>query len=644
MKQVFNLNQGWLYSQKVPEDKSETLSQAMQINLPHSINSSEIIDSDGAAGSCIYQKLLPMPAELKPIKLFLEFEGVGCDCELWIEGKLVGKHSGSFTAFRFEITDFVSFGKMNLISIVVKNSCEACYSTILRDSTLNGGIFRDVNFIIVGVTHFALDDFGSSSLYINTRYADGKGKIAATVLVDNPVNYDIVSYTVYSADGEVIASAAAHPKQPDVLIELDKVKPWSGTRQPYLYTMKVKLLRDGVILDETESKFGFRQIAVSAEGKLYLNEELYRLKGIERIQESSSLGRALTAEQDYIDIKQIKELGANAVKMSDGLHSKSFLELCDSDGVAVFVDLPLTISNEMSDEAFDNIKTIVTETVKQCYNRPSVLILSLGILKKSADGSLPLDKAKRLYDLVKSQDKTRLITFRGDINSDFEICDLISCGIDADCIDDSAKYIEKLRAFTSDEQTKPVCACDFGASGLTKYHSDFPKMGDYSEEYQAEYHKAVLDEIEKHEGIIAIFASSLNEYSSFDDAPEGDMISHIGFTLYDRSAVKDALWLYKARWSNRRFVHIAGAAYRRRSDKKITLTVYSNCRTLNVSVNGKPSRAVLLSSDGGVFTFDEVKLIRGENIIEVTTDEGCRDELTVERVKLPDLSYIYKAE
>ncbi|MDR1629387.1 MAG: glycoside hydrolase family 2 protein [Oscillospiraceae bacterium] len=648
MKQVFNINQGWLFSKTVPGDLGQRLPDAERVNLPHTWNTVEGRDgrADTSRRKCAYQKDLPVPAELDKIRIYLEFQGVNAVCELFIDGTLVGTHHGGYSAFRFDITPFVTFGKTNVITVTADNSANKSIYP-LRENTLSfGGIYRDVNLVIAGATHFALDNYGAPGIYVVPRITKSGGKVGVTAEVASPINYDIVSYTVYDSNGCAVGSAAVPPKQPDAIITIKDPELWQGRKNPYLYTLKAKLLRDGELLDSEEISFGFRALEVRPESGFYLNGVRTTLRGVTRQQDRAGSGWAMTDDEQLADIRLIKEMGANAVRLPYYQNDRHFYDLCDKEGIIVWTELPVVSEISASSETRRNIHQQIFEMLKQCYNHPSICFFGVHSDIQNSESSEDIfNELSAINRMVKQIDKYLLTASANTMATPAEsrineISDLVGynvyLGWDYGRPEDFSAWAMN---FSGVHPDIPLAVSEYGAEGLVRYHSENPQAGDFSEDYQALYHEKMLAEINKFDFLWASFAASMFDYSLAEPNPKtGTPLSHMGLVSYDRQTKKDAFYFYKSQWSRQRFVYIASRRYAVRTERKATIKVYSNCNAVALIVNGKEHRAQKKTGKTGVFHFD-VRLIRGENTIRAVADEGLSDEITIIRKKLPELSY-----
>ena len=644
MKKVINLNRGWVFSRRLPEDFSRRLRvEAEKVDLPHSWN---VLDASGGGkndlyqGKCAYQKELHIPAELKKIYLYLEFKGVNSAAELYVNGRPAGTHRGGFSAFRVEITPYVSFGQNNIITLSVDNSPGETLSSLSERFFFFGGIYRDVNLIVTGDAHFALDEYGSPGVRVVPRLTEKGGRVGISTSIRNPVSYDVINYTVYDQNGCAVGSATVNPKNPETIIDIPEPELWQGRRSPYLYSLRARLMRDAEILDLEEASFGFRTFEFDKEGDFCFNGQKTVLRGVTRHQDREGCGWIMSEEQQREDMRLIKEIGANAVRLPFYQNDQYFYDLCDKEGILVWTEIPL-VSETAGDEEAKNIRRQLRELVKQCYNHPCICFF--GIHNDMADaGEETLDEISALNQTVKKMDRLLLTAsanrLSAPINSDLSrVTDL--AGYNIPCGEDIGEFVAWADAAARAEDGPPLAISEYGCEGRTEYPSGKPYFYYYSEEYQALYHEQMWKLICSCGFLQASFVSSLFDYAAGEpDKATGSYISRAGLVSYDRQLKKDAFYFYKSRWAFQRFVHIAGGRNKFRAGRRTEIKIYTNCKRVSLFVNAKAVKSENLSEEKGIFIF-EVKLKRGENKIRAVTEEGLADEITLIRLKVNTVGY-----
>ena len=144
MKKIISLNKDWQFEEKGTRST---------INLPHTWNNVDGQDggNDYFRGVCYYEKHFTCENSGKE-KVFLEFKGVANSCSVSLNGQTLCRHDGGFSTFRVDITDHLQ--KENQLKIAVDNSDNTTVYPQKADFTFYGGIYRDVNLIIVPEEHF----------------------------------------------------------------------------------------------------------------------------------------------------------------------------------------------------------------------------------------------------------------------------------------------------------------------------------------------------------------------------------------------------------------------------------------------------------------------------------------------------------
>jgi beta-galactosidase len=287
------------------------------------------------------------------------------------------------------------------------------------------------------------------------------------------------------------------------------------------------------------------------------------------------------------------------------------------------------------------------ELITQCYYHPS--IVCWGLSDEISAGSPVTDEVindhKELNDLCHRMDATRptVMAHAFMLEKDSElipVSDIASYNLyfgwylgsleqnDAFFDEYHAKYPERVIGFS-----------EYGADANTKYHYSAPEQGDYTEEYQCVYHEHLLKMIDERPYLWATHVWNLFDFAA-DGRDEGGKKgqNQKGLVEFDHKTRKDAFYLYKAAWSNEKFVHLCSKRYVNRAEEKTEIKVYSNLDAVTLFVDGKE---IETKEGKRVFTF-EVPL-NGEHVIKAVSGEYC-DEMTVKKVNEPDPEYIFRRQ
>lgn len=322
-------------------------SEWRQLDLPHDW-SVEAVASPGLA-SCTgylpggigwYRKMLDIPQKQEGNKVYVYFEGVYNNSEVFINGKWIGKRPNGYVSFMYDLTPYINFGGRNVLAVRVDHSEDA-------DSRwyTGSGIYRDVYLVYANPVHMNLwgvsyaSEVGKNgaSLTIRTEINNTENKAVAVKVVQEVFNRE--HQKVGSANMACTVSAG------EVLNKMQKLsisQPvlWS-LENPYLYTIKTTVLKDGQVIDETETNAGIRSLTFDSNKGFALNGKSMKIKGVCIHHDAGCLGAAVPREVWKRRLMQLKAIGCNAIRMSHNPQASCVYELCDELGLLV------------KDEAFD---------------------------------------------------------------------------------------------------------------------------------------------------------------------------------------------------------------------------------------------------------------------------------------------------
>jgi len=346
-------------------------------------------DNNKGAEQGKYRRKFTVPAVWRSKRIHLVFEGVMTDTEVWVNGRSAGPiHQGGFYRFKYDITDLVETGQ-NLLEVTVsKISADSSVETAERkaDYWVFGGIFRPVYLEVVPAEHI-------DWLAIDAR-ADGSLRLDAHLA--GIVSGDSVTASVIGQGGKPAGSAARVALEPGqakatLRTRLDEPDLWTA-ETPCLYTVKVQLMDGDDVVHTMMKRFGFRTFEVRPGDGLYLNEQKIRLKGVNRHSFWPDSGRCLSRQVSYDDVRLIKEMNMNAVRMSHYPPDTHFLEACDELGLYVLDELAGWQKPPYDTEIG---KKLVGEMVRRDVCHPCILFWDNG---NEGGWNRELDDQFALYD------------------------------------------------------------------------------------------------------------------------------------------------------------------------------------------------------------------------------------------------------
>lgn len=343
-REVVNLNREWTYQRgdfPSAERAAYDDSQWEHIGLPHSFSIPYFMSSEFYTGYGWYRKTLPLSREDLRKELYLEFDGVFQEAEIYVNGSLAGTHRGGYTGFSVCVTPFARQGD-NQVAVRVNNLWRPDLAPRGGEHVFSGGIYRNVRLVKKHPVH--IDWYGT---WITTpTLAANQGRSSTVRVRTEVVNESgkADSYTLRSkvmdSHGQVLSvqetTQEVNPGQPvtfdQTTEELAGVALWSPAH-PRLYTLVSELYHGEELIDQEENTFGFRWFEWTADRGFFLNGEHYYFHGANVHQDQAGWGDAVTEEAMRRDVRMIKEAGFDIIRGSHYPHAPAFAKACDQEGM-----------------------------------------------------------------------------------------------------------------------------------------------------------------------------------------------------------------------------------------------------------------------------------------------------------------------
>ena len=338
----------------------------------------------------LYRLHFTVPESWKGRLIRLVFEGVMTDATVKVNGKPAGPiHQGAFYRFRHDITPLLKPGAENLLEVeVAKVSANSDTEPAERraDYWVFGGIYRPVYLEAVpaqSIEHAAID-------------ARADGRLLVNVDLGSVRDADRIDAQVLAADGQPVGAlfTTGIPRGGTGRVHLATqiASPLLWTAEtPNLYSLRLSLRQGADTLHTVTECFGFRTFELRAGEGLFLNGQRILLKGVCRHSFRPETGRALTREDCYDDVRLIRAMNMNAVRMSHYPPDVAFLEACDELGLYVLDEL----SGWHHAHDTDVGRRLVREMVTRDVNHPSILFWDNG---NEGGWNRALDGEFALYD------------------------------------------------------------------------------------------------------------------------------------------------------------------------------------------------------------------------------------------------------
>lgn len=635
MRNIVSFNDNWKFIKNAADEVEVAKGEGESIALPHTWNAVDGQDggNDYHRGTCWYVKKFAKPEKNETDKAYLEFCGAAMTAEIYLNGEKISRHEGGYSTFRVEITERLE--EENTLVVSVDNSNNTTVYPQTADFTFYGGLYRDVNLIIVPETHFDLAYCGSQGIKVTPVVNLEEKKAVVTVEAWVCGDADMVTFEVNQE--KINASLEDGRAKAEFVIE--NVHLWDGVDDPYLYTAKA-FMENG---DIVSTRFGCRKYYIDPQKGFFLNGHPYLLRGVSRHQDFKGVGNALTIEHHKKDMEIIKEIGATTLRLAHYQHAQEFYDLCDENGLIVWAEIPYITMHMKNGRA--NTLSQMEELVVQNYNHPSIICwgLSNEITAASAVDDDLLENHRLLNNLCHRLDSTRLTTmanvFMLETDSPIlEIPDINSYNLYFGWylgeLEQNDEFFDEYHEKYPD---RVIGFSEYGADANPQYQAAVPEKGDYTESYQAVYHEHILQMIEKRPWLWATHVWNLFDFAA-DGRDEGGKHgeNQKGLVTIDRKTKKDAFYLYKAAWNKKEpFVHLCGKRYVDRTEDVTEVKVYSNQSKITLVVDGKEFET---QTGKTIFKFNVP--ISGEHKITAIAD-SCTDSITVKKVEEENQDYIF---
>lgn len=342
-RSVQNFNFGWkFYKGDIKDGQKTGLDDSgwRLLDLPHDWSIEGPFSKENASctgylpgGIGWYRKTFIVPDNERGRKIFIYFDGVYNNSEVWINGNYLGKRPNGYISFQYDLTPYINFGKENLVAVKVDHS-------LFRDSRwyTGSGIYRDVRLITTEPVHVGQWGVFCTTPDVNPDKATLSAEITVVNERNSPAKIRVISRLMY---GDRIAGSSvtkvtfrsAGEKVIKQVIEVADPALWD-VDAPNLYSL-VTEIHGRELLDNVVTTVGFRTLKFDADKGFFLNGRNLKLKGICMHHDAGTLGSAVPRQVLARRLDILKELGCNAIRTSHNPFSTDFMELCDEKGFLV---------------------------------------------------------------------------------------------------------------------------------------------------------------------------------------------------------------------------------------------------------------------------------------------------------------------
>ncbi len=370
---------------------------------------------------------------------------------------------------------------------------------------------------------------------------------------------------------------------------------------------------------------GLRYYRVDPDSGFFLNGKPYKLYGVALHEDKKDEGRAITDADRRQEMKDILDIGATMIRMAHYQYDQEMYRLCDKYGIVVWTEIPLVNQIVDSKSFEENAEQQLKELIRQNYNHPSVLFWGIFNEIHNQKGPDPLSLVRKLNELAKEEDPTRLTTAASDDEDSTNfVTDVLGMnkyyGWYYGAAKDLGPYLDK---WHREHPDRAIGISEYGAGGSVYQHEEHPAKQPrtngpwHPEEYQTEFHEISWKAIQSRPYIWFSTLWNLYDFAS-DYRDEGFRpgINDKGIITQGHETKKDAYYWYKVNWNPEPMVHINSKMFTVRDTSVITVEVYSNARDVELFIDGRSVGRK--TSEDHRFFWKEVELRLGENYVKAT--------------------------
>lgn len=549
-----------------------------------------------------YRKALPVYITDKGKRIFIEFDGAMSLAKIYLNGAFVGEWPYGYSSFSFDLTDFINYGKENILAVRLENKPESS-----RWYT-GAGLYRNVRLIKTNQTHvihwgtyITTPEISPKNATVKIRTSvktlPDKGLVKLVTVIQNNSGQNVNTQTdVLRADSSNLTF--------NQTVKIKNPQLWS-TEQPNLYKVVSKVYVNNLQVDQYHSVFGCRSIRFDSNTGFYLNGKPLKIKGVCMHHDLGPLGAAVNYSATLRQLQMMKEMGANAIRTSHNPPSPEVLQICDSIGLLAIVEAFDEWEMEKNKNGyhlyFDEWhERDLRNMIRRDRNHPSVIAWSIG--NEIHEQEMPDGKyiAQKLTAICHNEDPSRPTT-AGFNNHNAAIKNGLSDAVDLVGFNYKPQdYKAKHQKYPDYKLFGSETASTVSSRGVYKFpvkeikgvwHKDY-QVSAYDLEYPP-WATTPDTEFQAQDDNAFIFGEFV--WTGFDylgePTPynEGTPAKSSYFGIVDLAGLKkDRFYLYQSKWSDVPVLHVLPHwNWPERTGQKVPVYCYTNYPKAELFVNGK---------------------------------------------------------
>ena len=529
-----------------------------------------------------YRREFEIPVSDLGRRIAVEFDGAFRDVLVFVNGCFIGRNDNGYAPFRFDLTDFLSYGAKNYIVARVDAS--------FGDGWFyeGAGIYRHVWLTKTDALHL-----GKWESTVRTAVSRGSALLTLGAMITNEgkqAENARVSWQILDAAGKTVATAEA----PAQSVAVDGSVAFAATAKlanpalwsvdaPNLYSAMVTVEVGGKPRDAERVSFGMRTAVFDADKGFFLNGKSVKIQGACNHQDHAGVGAALPDRLQWFRLGVLREMGCNAVRTSHNMPTPEWVEGCDRMGMMMMCE---TRQMSSSPEGLAQLEAMV----KRYRNSPSIILWSIGneewqLQSEEAEQGAKIGAAmvRRCHEL----DPTRVVSAAVNGSNEKGVSDafdIVGFNYNLKAPDDYHKKNPKRPIYGSETasaiSTRGVYSTDPLRNTLSAYDVNNPGWGEQAEEWWKFYGTREWE--------AGGFAWTGFDYRG-EPTPYGWPSINSQFGIVDMCGFpKDTFFYYKAWWGKDPVLHLFPHwNFEGREGGEIPVWAHSNLDEVELFVNGK---------------------------------------------------------
>ena len=384
------------------------------------------------AGVGWYRKHFSLPSDYSRRHVFIDFDGIMANSDVWINGFHLGKRPYGYASFRYELTGHLNFAnnKPNVLAVRADNSGQPASRWYT-----GAGIYRHVRLVVTNPVH--IEHWGTFITTPQVAADKATVRVQSTVVNQSEIARNVsLQITVYDPGGRAVRTAETRSQTiaagqsvdlgQDLLVKAPKI--WD-IDHPHLYRAVTRVRDGNATIDDETNTFGIREYHFDPATGFWLNGRNFKLKGVAVHHDGSAFGAAVPLAVWARRLELLRQLGVNAIRTAHNPPAPEFLDLCDRMGFLVMDEMfdCWTVAKNPHDYHlyFKDWSLVDTrDIVRRDRNHPSIIVYSAGNeIHDTPKAELAKQILASLVATFHEHDPSRPVTqalFRPNVSHDYD--------------------------------------------------------------------------------------------------------------------------------------------------------------------------------------------------------------------------------